>query len=248
VFQNAKNVIDDTSITWYYFSSPKNVAFHDLSYGMAVPTIPAQVLGHSRKFIPVRHHSGSVKEMNSSLDNFERDYHLKVYFAGSPLDYKPPPLYAKSKWQPPYDSIPPEIQNCLGRFFKKINKLFKQKKGVSNLLPFQAKLIQWLKRHKQWIIANTDKNLGPCAIELAQYLVDAHIHLGNREMYKIISEAEALTANKNLEGKINDWINVARRRNILDDHVYAYLRHHTRVNSKDPFSYFYLMYKVYKKR
>jgi len=37
-FQNAKKIIGDT-ITWYYFSSPKNVAFHDLTHGMAVPKI-----------------------------------------------------------------------------------------------------------------------------------------------------------------------------------------------------------------
>ena len=70
---------------------------------------------------------------------------------------------------------------------KKTNQLFKQKKGVSNFLPFQAKLIQWLKRHNTWMIANTDKNLGPCAIEIAQYLKDAHVHLDNREIYEIIS-------------------------------------------------------------
>ena len=245
--QNATRVVGNT-ITWYYFTSPKHLAFHDLTQGKAVPRIAEQVLGLSRKFIPVRHFSISADEMNPSLENFERDCHLKVFFAGSPLDCNPPPLYVKSKWRPPYESIPMEIQNRLSRFFKRIKKLFPKKKGVSNLLPFQAKLIKWLRRHPQWIIANTDKNLGPCAIELAQYLKDAMLHLNNNKIYEIISETEALTAVRQLEDEIMNWISVARRRHVLDDHEYAYLRHHTRANSKDPFSYFYLMYKVHKKK
>ena len=148
VFQNAKRIIGDT-ITWYYFASPKNVAFHNLTNSKAVPQIAKHVLGLSRKFIPVRHHSVSADEMNPSLENFERDCHLKVYFAGNPLDHKPPPLYVKSKWRPPYSAIPLEIQNRLSRFFKKLNIIFRRRKGISNLLTFQMKLIQWLRRHNQ---------------------------------------------------------------------------------------------------
>jgi len=53
------------------------------------------------------------------------------------------------------------------------------------------------------MIANTDKNIGPCAIEIVQYLKDAHIHLDNGEIYKIILEAEALMTIKQIEGEIN---------------------------------------------
>jgi len=74
------------------------------------------------------------------------------------------------------------------------------------------------------------------------------LHLNNSNIYEIITEAEASTAVRQLEGEIMNWISVARRRHGLDDHKYAYLRHHTRANSKDPFSYFYLMYKVHKQR
>ena len=119
------------------------------------------------------------------------------------MDHKPPPLYVKSKWQPPYESIPTEIQNRFSRFFTKLNKLFIRRNGASNLLTFQATLIQWLKHHNKWMIANTDKNIGPCAIEIVQYLKDAHIHLDNGEIYKIILEAEALMTIKQIEGEIN---------------------------------------------
>ena len=113
------------TITWYYFASPKIVAFHNLTNSKAVLQIAKHVLGLSRKFISVRYQSVSADEMNPSLESFERDCHLKVFFAGNPLDHKPPPLYVKSKWRPPYESIPLEIQNRLSHFFKKINKMFK---------------------------------------------------------------------------------------------------------------------------
>ena len=115
-------------------------------------------------------------------------------------------------------------------------------KGILNLLPFQAKWIQWLKRHPKWIIASTDKNLEPSAIELVQYLKDAMLHLNKTKIYQIISEADALTAVRDLNVEINDWINMAGRCHILNDHEYAYLCRHARANFKDPFSYFYLMY------
>ena len=62
---------------------------------------------------------------------------------------------------------------------------------MSNLLPVQNRLLAWLKHHESWIIANTDKNLGPCAIELAQYIMDALTHLNNESVYKHLTEAEA---------------------------------------------------------
>ena len=70
--QNATRVVGNT-ITWYYFTSPKHLVFHDLTQGKAVPRIAEQVLGLSRKFIPVRHFSISADEMNPLLENFERD-------------------------------------------------------------------------------------------------------------------------------------------------------------------------------
>jgi len=59
---------------------------------------------------------------------------------------------------------------------------------------------------------NTDKNLVPYTIKIAQYLNNTHLHLNNREIYDIISKAEAISAIKNLESKNDEWINIARRR------------------------------------
>ena len=184
--------------------------------------------------------------METSLDNFERDCHLKVFFAGNPLDNNPPPLYIKSTWRPPYESIPVEIQRRLARFYKTVWAAFKQRRGVPNLLPFQAKLIKYLRDHDEWVIANTDKNLGPCAIELEKYIADANVHLNNTEVYEMLDESTAKCEVRRLEFDIQEWISKAKNNHILDDHTYHYLKTKTAQNANDPWSYFYLLYKVHK--
>ena len=223
------------------------MAFHDLTKGKVVPKIVKQLLELSRKFIPVKDHSQCSDDLEEALHRFERDCHLKVFFADSPLDNKPPPLYVKSIWRPPLSAIPQEVDTRLYRFFRLLRSMFIKRKGVTNLLPFQTRLLDWLKTHESWIVANTDKNLGPCVIELAQYVLDALTHLNNPAVYEYLTEAKAKATARSLERDIYDWTTYGRKKLALDDHEVKYIRKTTTENSKDPFGYFYLLYKVHKK-
>jgi len=211
-----------------------------------VPKFAKHLLGLSRKFIPVKDYSTSSDDLDEYFKKFERDTHLKVFFAGSPMDAKPEPLYVKSIWRPPLGSIPPEIDTRLYNFFKLMRGIFIKRRGVTNLLPFQHRLMAWLKKHKQWIIANTDKNLGPCAIELAQYIMDALTHLNDDSTYAILSEHEAKAEAQRLYGEIYRWTVEGRRTGHLSVMEVKYIRKHTLANKEDPFGYFYLLYKVHK--
>ena len=53
----------------------------------------------------------SPDDLDKSFQYLEFDCHLKVFFAGDPIDNKPEPLYVKSIWGPPLESIPQEIDN-----------------------------------------------------------------------------------------------------------------------------------------
>ena len=163
------------------------------------------------------------------------------------MDNDPEPLYVKSTWRPPYSAIPPEVDNRLYAFFKRMRTLFKRRRGISNLLPFQHKLMTWLKQHPSWIIANTDKNLGPCVIELDQYIKDALVHLQNAEVYEFLTEAEAAAEANRLAREVVEWIFEGKRNKALGKHEVNYLIKHTYDNRADPHGYFYLMYKVHKK-
>ena len=87
---------------------------------------------------------------------------------------------------------------------------------MPNLLPYQHRLLTWLKHHESWINANTDKNLGPCVIELAQYIRNALSHLDNPDLYEPLTEAEAEAEALRIEREINAWAVLAKRRNAID--------------------------------
>jgi hypothetical protein len=52
---------------------------------------------------------------------------------------------------------------------------------------------------------NTDKGLGPCAIELHPYIRDALIHLEDKETYTVLSESEAMEETNRVRKEIKDW-------------------------------------------
>ena len=242
--RNTVTILGDTNL-WHYLTRPNHVAFHDLTKGKTVPKKIGSILGLSKKFIPVPPHSVDGKDLEESLNNFERDCHLKVYFAGDRMDKKSI-LYVKSKWRPPVGSIPGEVDRRLFSFFCRLKHMFVKKKGEPNLLPFQQRLLAWLQHHESWMVANTDKNLGPCIIEIAQYIKDALKHLNDVSTYQPLSKDEAKAEIDRLDKEIWSWGITARKNKAISLDAIKYIRKHTADNMKDPFGYFYLMYKVHK--
>ena len=169
-FKNVYNIIVNMPCS-YYFSRPNNLAFHDLTKIKSVPLVAREILGLSTKFISTKPFTSSATDLEKSQDNFRRDAHLKVFFADSPIENDPPKLYVKSKWRPPLDEIPQEVDTIICNFFREINRMFKRKPAISNLLPSQQKLLLWLKNHVTWLVANTDKNLGPCVIKICTHIL-----------------------------------------------------------------------------
>ena len=114
---------------------------------ICVPSVAREILGLSTKPIPTKPFTSSATGLAKSQDDFRRDANLKVFFADSPIDKDPPKLYVKSKWHPPLDEIPQEVDTRICNFFREINRMFKRKPAISNLLPSQQKLLLWLKNH-----------------------------------------------------------------------------------------------------
>ena len=77
--------------------------------------------------------------------------------------------------------------------------------------------------------------------------MDALTHLNNNSVYEYLTEAEAQAEAKRLYYEIHSWTVIARKKKALDDNEVKYIRKHTSQNAKDPFGYFYLLYKVHKK-
>jgi hypothetical protein len=98
---------------------PSNLAFHDLTPGKVAPSNARLLLGMGPKFIKTPKFTTSCILPN--LYRHERDFHLKVYFAGSDLDRdKISKLYVNSEWRPDWHQIPGWVDYRLSKFFNRL--------------------------------------------------------------------------------------------------------------------------------
>ena len=128
--------------------------------------------------------------------------------------------------------------------FRKLFKNGNKWKVRKNLTSFQTKILEELRKLQEILFAHSDKNLGPVAVTLKRYIQDALVHLANRSTYEFISEEEAQKRNQALHSEIFRWT-VKFRKEVGDDTV-AFLRAKLKESKKEPFGFFYLLYKLHK--
>ena len=139
--------------SWYYFSRPSNMAFHDFTKWHNPPKNLRSQLGLGLKFIPTP----------SLTNRLFRSVHLQFHFAGKPpsegrTSYDPK-IYVHSTWTPPHWTIPPiALEERLSRFSTALNKLFKTHKGKTNLFPHQYRALQTLQQQQVKLIAIPHKS------------------------------------------------------------------------------------------
>ena len=244
MYRNAVEMMGETP-WWYYYQRASNLHFHDLTIGRIMPPATSSLLGLSLKFIPKPTFTTSALDMEDNYNRFERNVHLKVFFAGDDEDPKEndTKLIVPSIWRPPGTEIPLWVDARLSRFFSRLSTKFKKRKVTSNLLPFQRRILRDLRSNQSIVIASTDKGLGPCAIELERYIRDGLIHLKDESIYKIMSEEEAQASIKQLREDIEAWLDEFEP--VIGKEEYIYISSHLRENV-DPFGYFYLLYKIHK--
>ena len=155
------------------------------------------LLGLGLKFIPTPSLTNSWSRLKTSpYDRLFRSVHLRFHFAGKPpnegtTSYESK-LYVRSKWTPPHWTIPPAaLEERLSRFSTALNKLFKTRKGKTNLLPHQHRALRMLQQQQMFLIIPCDKNLGPAIIERHDYLkIVMRDHLSDTTTYKSLSTSE----------------------------------------------------------
>ena len=124
--------------TWYYFSRPSNMAFHDFTKRHKPQKNVGSLLGLGLQFIPTPSLTNSWSRLKkSSYDRLFRCVHLRFHFAGEPpsggTTTYDPKIYVHSTWTPPHWTIPPiALEERLSRFSTALNKLFKTRKGKTN--------------------------------------------------------------------------------------------------------------------
>jgi hypothetical protein len=201
-----------------YFPPVSNLAFHDLTTGNILPPMANTLLGLGLKFIPTPKTNTSPDEQATTLDRFERDFSLKVFFAGNTDDTPfPNKLRVKSNWRPP--PPPRVIDTRIHRFSNAINASFINHPPTSNLTTIQDSILKAIKRNPAITIAPADKNLGPVGINTTQYIEWGMKHLLDELTYTIIPEEQALRDAREISKEIFSWT-LRHRKALTDDAVY----------------------------
>lgn len=231
--------------SWYYFSKPTNVAFHNL-----LPHRPSYsfraLLSLGLKFVPTPSRTPCPSK---ALERHHRDLLVKVFFAGKPFDNTPFDIkyHLQSEWTAPPSKIPAEIYRRLHAFERAFRKTFPKKRGSTNLLPLQSRTLKYLRtRRAEFVIAPCDKNLGPALLTRDTYVKRTlQDHLLDTSTYQRLSRCDADGHVFTLQRKLNNWLSSNRRRGLFTKQESNYFSALLRTN-ECPFAKFYVTIKIHK--
>ena len=145
------------------------------------------------------------------MPNFERAIHLRFHFAGDDTEKDEtynPKMYVRSNWTPPHWTLPPVVmKERFDKFSMALGKLFKHRRGKTNLLPYQARALQLLQRQQDFLICPCDKNLGPAIIEREDYTkIAMKDNLLDGRTYRRLTDADCANNKKRLEQELKSWM------------------------------------------
>ena len=103
LLHNTSSALANTP-TWYYFSRPSHLAFHDFTQHKQPAKILRSLLGLGLKFIPTPQRTNIWKNLEkTTMPKFQCVIHLRFHFAGTtnssdePYD---PKMYVRTNWTP----------------------------------------------------------------------------------------------------------------------------------------------------
>ena len=112
LLHNASSTLAHTP-TWYYFSHPSHLGFHDFTRSKQPAKNLCSLLGLGLKFIPTPRYTNTWKKLRElSMPTFTQAIHLRFHFAGTNTtqdDTYDPKLYVRSNWTPPHWTMPPVV-------------------------------------------------------------------------------------------------------------------------------------------
>lgn len=230
-----------------YHNRPTHSAFHDFTTSCKPPPNLRSLLGLGLKFIPTPKQSNNYRFLHArTFEKLRRSLHLKFHFADAPIDsdYNPR-IYIQSSWTPPHWTFPSQQLNPrLDDFEAAMKKLFKPKRGKTNLLPHQRRALDFLQTQNDLLVVPTDKNLGPAIIERDRYIrLIMSDHLHNTATYKRLNPHEQQHAQQSIADHLKQWIKT--HKNELSKSDLSSLRIHLK-NNVQPFARFYGILKAHK--
>ena len=236
--------------TWLYFSRAQNMAMHDLTKIRKPPSNLKCLLGLNLKFIPRRRFT--TTNLDETKQRFRQQVYIQDYYINNPFEstkdddtsVNNPKLHIPTHWIPTAWKINDQTVSRTNEFFYHIDKIFKHRYCTPNLSSSQLHLLKFLRNKDKFIIAKSDKNLGPCIIETERYIEFAlKDHLNCRNTYKKLSRVSATTHMELVKKRVNKFL--YQNRNILPKEAIRFICQKTK-ECDDPFPKLYLLMKVHK--
>ena len=161
--------------TWYYFSRPSHLAFHDFTRSKQPAKNLSSLLGLGLKFIPTPRYTNIWKKLKDlSMPKITQAIHICFHFARTnttPDDTYDPRIYVWSNWTPPHWTLPQVVmKERLEKFSTTLGKVFKKRMGKTNLLPYQTRASQLLQQQQDFLVCPCDKKLGSAIIKRDDYI------------------------------------------------------------------------------
>ena len=184
--------------------------------------------------------------IDKSVQRFERYLHIQSVFASSEelIPLSNPKIYVRSKWTPPAWNISLALKRCLLTFRKSLEPKFRFRPFRHNLLPHQRRTIGYIKSNPSLVVVQTNKGLGPGAIEPREYIQYAiRDHLGDKRTYQLLTPAATSYRATKVQNMLEKWIQTYL--DMLSKEERKCLRTHLRQN-EEPWGFLYLLFNVHK--
>ena len=174
-----------------YHSHNSNMSCHNLCTTTPLPNNHAMLLGLGGKFC-IQTRRLSYNDLQNTISRFRYVVRVKNYVMQHVgiSDEPPPKLYFK-KSNNYIPEAPPIIENAISKFEKALTRVFnsRNKKYGTNITKLQENILYYFRNHPEYIILLTDKNLGPCVMNRADYIKQVLLqHLSDASSYERISE------------------------------------------------------------
>ena len=203
---NAYNIICNIPC-WYYFGRPKHSSFHNFCTQETPPKNLKMLMGLGEIFIPTPFFS--THNQTDSHTRLTRSLKLKTYFSCEEIENLEcnPKIYVPSKWSPPDWLLPTELRYQTSRLIRALEPLFKKRRGTTNLLPTQRRLLHAIRNNiSKIMVVQCDENLEPAIIDRLLYIQRVLSHLLDRLTYDQLTQDETINKVFCITVQIDEWI------------------------------------------
>ena len=151
---------------------------------------PAQtkLLNKGLTFVPsLGIHKAPKEKFLQDLKKYHRIIKLEAFFKHD-RDTKPQPFTAPSTWEPPPQTLPPEIEILIKKDHGEVDKYYKKFHEVINISKPEIRALKELKNNHQIVIKKADKGSAVVIMDRDQYIMEAERQLGDPVYYKKLKE------------------------------------------------------------